>query len=287
MRARRNAVGRVPGRDQRRRRRALLPVGPCDCRARSVSGSPPAAMTTTAAGAGAAVPPTAGSDHDRPDHQDGTNPFFVKMKEGAQAQAKKGQRQAAHRIGQPFKHITPARWRRWRTDDARARRASSSCRPTRRPSSRRSKGACMAVVDLSNPMEPRERGGRRCSPPTTSRPGRADRAVPRRRRRRRWASSPRSRCSTIAPRHQRRRSCATTVPEGLPGIKEGDPQIVGRVHPAVGRRVEAAINLPAAGQRDQRHLLDQRAVGLRRRERAKRSRQGPQGLHPGVRRRRL
>jgi fructose transport system substrate-binding protein len=90
MRERRNAVGRVPGRDPRRRRGALLPVA--------------ASAAALALGLGLAA---CGDDDEGGGGGGGgsadsgeqvtiglitkteTNPFFVKMKEGAQAQAKK------------------------------------------------------------------------------------------------------------------------------------------------------------------------------------------------------
>ena len=73
------------------------------------------------------------------------------------------------------------------------------------------------------------------------------------------------------------------------GIKEGDPQIVGAAH-TLGDTAKGQTAMETAapeGPGHQRHLLDQRAVGLRRRERAEGGRQGPEGLHPRLRRRRL
>ena len=73
------------------------------------------------------------------------------------------------------------------------------------------------------------------------------------------------------------------------GIKEGDPQIVGAA-PTLGEPGQGPGgdgDAAPEGPGHQRHLLDQRAVRLRRRHRAEGGRQGPEGLHPGLRRRRL
>ena len=218
-----------------------------------------------------------------------SNPFFVKMKEGAQAQAKKDNVKLLTASGKSdtdnASQVTALE--NMTTQGAKVildvPADSKADRPRDQEGARRGRDR-----DRARHADRAAGRGRRAVRHGQPEGRRADRPVREGQGRRRWASRRRSRCSTSRPASPSAQLRHDGFLKGF-GIKEGDPQIVGAAATRGRHRQGSGGDGDAAaeGPGHQRHLLDQRAVGLRRRERAEGGRQGSEGLHPGLRRRRL
>ena len=204
-----------------------------------------------------------------------SNPFFVKMKEGAQAAGQEAQRQAAHRLGQDrHRQRQPGRGDRehdhaGREGHPRRPRQLEGDRPVDQEGTRpgrdrdRARHAARAAGRGRRAVRDRQPEGRRADRSVREGQGRGD------------GHHAEDRDARPRAGHLRRSAPPRRLPEGLrhQGRRPADRRRGadrGRPGQGPGRDGEPA----AEGQRHQHHLLDQRALRVRRRERAEGRRQG-------------
>ena len=218
-----------------------------------------------------------------------TNPFFVKMKEAAQKAAQENNVDLITASGKfdtdNASQVTALE--NMTTQGAKGILIVPSDSKAIVPAIEKARDAGVTVIALDTPPEPQDavdalyrhgqHEGRRAD--RSVRQGQGRGARPGARRSPCWTSRRASRsasCGTTASSRASGSRRATRRSSAPPTRSERPP----RARPAMETLLQKDPG-------HQRRLLDQRAVGLRRRQRAEGRRQGPEGLHPRLRRRRL
>ncbi len=217
-----------------------------------------------------------------------TNPFFVKMKEGAQAAAKEHNVKLLTASGKQdtdnASQVTAME--NMTTQGAKVILDVPADSKAIVPAIKKARDAGVIVIALDTPTEPQDAADALFATDNLKAGeliGQYAKA-----KAKKMEHHAEDRDARPRARHLRRAAPPRRLPEGLrhqggrpaDRRRRADPRRSGQ---GPGGDGDAAPE----GRGHQHHLLDQRALGLRWRDRAEGGRQGPEGLHPRVRRRRL